>query len=256
MADGERPRGTGTSATGLRLSLCAAVVACEPYGVMDPAGLDDPGQGDMPEAEPAPARPEPLPPPCGPLRPWRRPGGGGGPAGHDADWQLAPRLPEGWNQDASVENVDRADACGRTVRVEAWEGCINADNCTDHRTWSVEYDGQGNLVSETRAWETFIVMDHGSIAIDHGYDERGARIWTQTLDMNERPAEAVLQRVGGNWTPKRAARCARWPRSRGCTTGGGCTEVLPHRLGAPRRWPAGCSGLRSRWTISADPLRA
>jgi hypothetical protein len=92
-----------------------------------------------------------------------------------------------------VVNVNRADACGRTVSVEAWEGCIDADNCTDHSAWRVAYDGQGNLISEGQAWETFVVMDHGSISIDHGYDERGARIWTQALDMNHPPAEAVLQ---------------------------------------------------------------
>jgi hypothetical protein len=175
------------------LALCAAaVVACEPFGVLDPAALDDPGQGEMPEADPAPPAAEP-PPPCGPVRPWRRPGGGGGPAGHDADWQLTPRLPEGWNRDGSVDNINRTDACGRTVRVEVWEGCIDMDNCTSHGTWSAEYDASGNLIAENRGWETFIRMNRGGITIDHGYDERGARIWTQALDMNEEPAEAVLQ---------------------------------------------------------------
>jgi hypothetical protein len=40
----------------------------------------------------------------------------------------------------------------------------------------------------------------------------------------------------------------------GCTTGGGCTEVLPHRLGDPRRRQAGFIGSRSRRPIHSHAL--
>jgi hypothetical protein len=105
---------------------------------------------------------------------------------------------------------------------------------------------------------------------DQRADERCARCRDERVRSALRQGHTLLQRVGANWTPKRAARWARQARSGGARHLGAVPGVQPQMLGAPRRRKSGFresptprrrsearqGGLRSRRTISADPLKA
>lgn len=185
--------------------LAALAAACEPYDILAPGEIVDPGSGGMPAVDPPPdappsdapppdAPPPDVPPPirCVPERPWRRPGGGGGTAGHDADWRLSPLDPEGWDEEGTEDRHTRYDACRRVTSTTRWYGCIDGDFCEGTVSSGAAYDAQGNLVTEIESWSTFVRMDHASITIDHRYDEGGARVSTWAVDTNDRPAEAYI----------------------------------------------------------------
>jgi hypothetical protein len=74
---------------------------------------------------------------------------------------------------------------------------------------------------------------------DQRADERCARCRDERVRSALRQGHTLLQRVGANWTPKRAARWARQARSGGARHLGAVPGVQPQMLGAPRRRKSG-----------------
>jgi hypothetical protein len=180
------------------LLTAVAGLACDPVLPMplDPGGVGEPPPDDEPPAEEVPpAEPDvpPMEPACVPATPWRRPGGGGRMGGHDADWRPAAVLPEGWNDDGTRSAANTYDDCGRVVETEVWGGCWQYDGCEFRATEEATYDVGGNLLTEVDVWSVpGPGRGSGGTSISHRYDDRGARISTWSVDLDDEPDEPTL----------------------------------------------------------------
>jgi hypothetical protein len=174
------------------LVAASCLLACEPFGMLDPMDVVEAGGVEVPP-EPPPEPPEPPVVACAPETPWRRPGGGGVMGGHDSDWLIVPDGPAGWDADGSTGRQDRTDECGRIVESTVWYGCVDGDGCSGSVSAAATYDAAGRLVSETTSDFAFASENGGAIRLSHRYDERGARISTWATDTHDRPAVAAAQ---------------------------------------------------------------
>jgi hypothetical protein len=165
-------------------------LACEPVDLLDPMdGVDPGGAEDPPDAPP----PEPQEAVCAPEFIWRRPGGGGLMGGHDSDWRIVPREPDGWDAGGTREWINLADECGRVVDSTVWSDCADFDGCSSRASTTATYDAAGRLVTEGTSVSAFVSGNAGAIRISHRYDERGARISTWATDSHDRPQVAAIE---------------------------------------------------------------